>query len=271
MSNLTITLHGTFGFAEFRLIDSEGQVERFFIPASKLTDDRVVISVASVTAHNVYFSVVPRTEMRGTRDACGSANAVWCDYDNDESEPDWNLPPSALVRTSPGRWQAYWFLDSPLRDLDQLEAINRSIANAEGGDLQATDRARVLRLPGSYNLKYPEKPHVMLEYWNPDLRYSVEELCHAYPPTSLSPRRLNGVAHGPGPVWLPLIFDAIVDFLERSGFRPRISGNRAVALCPLHDDRNPSLSLHAERGWYCHAGCGQGRLTRLANILGVRV
>ena len=78
-------------------------------------------------------------------------------------------------------------------------------------------------------------------------------------------------AESTDPKWLILVFDALIDFLERNGFRPVINGASASALCPLHDDHQPSLSLHAERGWKCFAGCGQGRLTRLANLLGVRV
>ncbi|MDA1280869.1 MAG: bifunctional DNA primase/polymerase [Chloroflexi bacterium] len=73
------------------------------------------------------------------------------------------------------------------------------------------------------------------------------------------------------PNWLRLVFDALVDRLEALGKQPRFSGEQVLALCPLHDDRQPSLSLHPTRGWKCFAGCGQGRLTRLANLLDVRV
>ena len=37
-----------------------------------------------------------------------------------------------------------------------------------------------------------------------------------------------------------------------------LSGN-----CPLHDDRNPSFSIHPVRGWKCFTGCGEGKLTEL--------
>ena len=31
------------------------------------------------------------------------------------------------------------------------------------------------------------------------------------------------------------------------------------ALCPFHDDHNPSLSVNViHGGWRCHAGCGSG-------------
>src|SRR5262249_10591850 len=36
-------------------------------------------------------------------------------------------------------------------------------------------------------------------------------------------------------------------------------GGEAAALCPFHDDTNPSLSVNVETGlWCCHAGCGGG-------------
>src|SRR2546430_2681676 len=40
----------------------------------------------------------------------------------------------------------------------------------------------------------------------------------------------------------------------------RKCGNGYVALCPAHDDSNPSLSITEKRGkvlWHCQAGCSQ--------------
>lgn len=43
-----------------------------------------------------------------------------------------------------------------------------------------------------------------------------------------------------------------------------IAGNRRV-LCPLHDDRNPSLDVREGAGvWTCRAGCGGGGAFDLA-------
>jgi putative DNA primase/helicase len=36
-------------------------------------------------------------------------------------------------------------------------------------------------------------------------------------------------------------------------------GNEIQALCPFHQDRNPSFTANIKSGmWICHAGCGQG-------------
>lgn len=46
-------------------------------------------------------------------------------------------------------------------------------------------------------------------------------------------------------------------------------GVNAMASCPFHEDRNPSLSIHQDEGvWMCHR-CGErGDLSHLANLLG---
>jgi hypothetical protein len=36
------------------------------------------------------------------------------------------------------------------------------------------------------------------------------------------------------------------------------------AYCPLHPDAHPSMSINFRKGvWYCHAGCGGGRIEDL--------
>ena len=88
-----------------------------------------------------------------------------------------------------------------------------------------------------------------------------------------SERRDSGTNHrGDGPGWLPLVFEAICDYLENRGHRLHHTRSGAVSTtCPLHDDRSPSFSMHSVYGWKCFAGCGQGRLTLLAANLGIRI
>lgn len=50
----------------------------------------------------------------------------------------------------------------------------------------------------------------------------------------------------------------IVTVLERLGCQPHRKGRRWIAICPLHDDKRPSLSVDADRGlWHCFP-CGEG-------------
>lgn len=271
MTDLLTELHRAGGYAEFRAINSDGAVTRFFKHAGELGDKSIRFLTELYGASNIYFSAVPRIRLGGSKSDCGVASAVWCDYDVPERIPEWKLGPSAAVSTSPGKLQVYWLLSEPERDLAVIESLNRSIAQAHGGDAQATDRARVLRLPGSRNHKYPDRPVVTFAEWSPHVRYSIEELLATYPSIEPLYDRPSSVSNADAPSWLPLVFQAIADYLERNGFRPVVRDDSLVSLCPLHDDNNPSLSVHSQRGWYCHAGCGSGRITRLANLLGVRV
>jgi len=61
------------------------------------------------------------------------------------------------------------------------------------------------------------------------------------------------------------LFDEILSRLQKVA-GPDSSGNYS-ALCPFHDDHNPSLSIHPERGFLCFACKEKGPLKKLATIL----
>ena len=54
--------------------------------------------------------------------------------------------------------------------------------------------------------------------------------------------------------------------LEHMGINFKPSGDGwGIAVCPIHDDSSPSMSINFERGtWHCYAGCGQGSMVDLA-------
>jgi hypothetical protein len=161
-----------------------------------------------------------------------------------------------VVETSPDRFQALWMLKKPSADLDRIEAINHSIASRHGGDSNCCDRARVLRLPGFRNLKYAAQPYARLVVCRPDRLFTVEQLEAAFPAVaSTSPSGHSSRSHHRDvPTWLGLVFAAVVDYLSAMGLTPHPSADGGVmARCPLHNDRNPSLSVHPTRGWKC---CG---------------
>ena len=86
------------------------------------------------------------------------------------------------------------------------------------------------------------------------------------------PKPLSRGQFAPAPGWLGLVFDAVVSSIEGRGGRLHPSRDGGlIGRCPLHDDHSPSFSIHPAHGWKCFAGCGQGRLTLLAALLGVRV
>jgi len=82
---------------------------------------------------------------------------------------------------SGGGYQPYWLFREPVELLDgnltQVEHINRGLALALGGDVGATDAARILRLPGTYNMKLADNPRPVKIVWcEPQRVYDLAEL-----------------------------------------------------------------------------------------------
>lgn len=138
---------------------------------------------ANQSGFNVAFSVCPRGAGRhGDKAHVVQANALWVDLDAekfDASDPARGkelalahlrraLPeasqPTILVDSGFG-FHAYWPLNKPYAfDLDgareHFENLLRRLAALLHGDESVADIARVMRLPGTYNFKIPEKPRL---------------------------------------------------------------------------------------------------------------
>jgi Domain of unknown function (DUF927)/RepB DNA-primase from phage plasmid len=86
-----------------------------------------------------------------------------------------------LVIDSGGGYQPYWVfreaIDLTNGNLEYIERINRGLAFALGGDVAATDAARILRLPGTYNMKLAGNPRPVEIVWcDPSQVYDLSEL-----------------------------------------------------------------------------------------------
>jgi len=268
-------------FVERRAIYTDGRVDQLFHQLETLRE-QPQLWAASLFSEifdgkaNVYYSVASRQKASLRANSVGVALTAYADFDDEEAVHEFAIPPSAVVQTSPSnrKYQTYWFLDEASPDLDLLLAICRAIPNS---DLNAVDAARVLRAPGFQNLKYEHRPRAKMIRLNTDRRYQLDELARAFPPAARQPKSFRRTPTSRELLKRQLIFDAIVEHLFQAGCNPRYrSDGGVIALCPLHEDTNPSLSVHPEWGWHCFAGCanrvgGAGRLSRLANHLGVRV
>jgi hypothetical protein len=90
------------------------------------------------------------------------------------------LRPSILV-DSGGGFQPYWLFREPVSltngHFARLERINKGLSLALGGDVGVTDAARILRLPGTYNMKLAGNPRPVKILWHePDRLYDLAEL-----------------------------------------------------------------------------------------------
>ena len=96
---------------------------------------------------------------------------------------EYPLPPSLTVQTSPGKFQRYWLISPHTAPaLDAWNAVQGGMA-AWGNDPSVKDAARVLRLPGTYNMK--AEPFRAMELPTPfplPAVYDWDEIATAFAP-----------------------------------------------------------------------------------------
>ena len=87
------------------------------------------------------------------------------------------LPPCWLIETSPGNHQAGYLLGEPLADGNAADRLMHAIVAAGLCDPGANGpRARLARLPVAVNAKHTPPCPCRLAEWQPDRRYSIDEL-----------------------------------------------------------------------------------------------
>ena len=105
-------------------------------------------------------------------------------------------PPSWMIETSPGNFQAGYIFAAPVTDHKQAEALKDALIDAGLCDAGATGAtARWMRLPVAINgkAKYGNpSPRCRLTQWRPDLRYSIEQIIDALELTPPQPTRQPG-------------------------------------------------------------------------------
>jgi hypothetical protein len=110
------------------------------------------------SSQNCYFGVATRDGEGGKKENIVQNPALWCDVDFKDTPADRlketakNFPfkPTVIIHTG-GGYHLYWVLREPVgpESIDILENVNRRIAVALGGDLNACDASRILRIPGT--------------------------------------------------------------------------------------------------------------------------
>ncbi len=143
-----------------------GLVQRI-ATAEKLAMPRFQAWLRRANAHggDVYISVnalKPESTSR-TRADVHLIRHIYLDIDHNGPEVvekllnDPRVPkPNYLLNTSPGKFQMLWKVQD--FSMPQAEALQRAMAMEFGADRAVVDSARVLRIPGLYNKKYPQ-PH----------------------------------------------------------------------------------------------------------------
>jgi hypothetical protein len=229
---------------------------------------QALASATRTAEKECWCSVLPRTEAMAGGKAVPGGTLLWADVDTPGTL--WRaralrerLPVRLLVESggaadpSEPRWHLYLAVSRWLA-ADELEAANARVTTLLGGD-RVGDRGRLMRLPGTRNLK-GGRPGRWCRVVACDLHapvLDVEEVVGGLPEAAqrpTSPVRLSsrsGSAAG------------LEELAAREWFAllepDRPISEYGYARCPLHDDHIPSLKLYDEPrdGWYCWA-CARG-------------
>jgi hypothetical protein len=135
---------------------------RFWITAGECAECAIGLHSLSVEGLNIFIGVNPRRYAGGTKDSVGICRSVWVDLDNvtfDEAKERWEdlLPSPSLLVASGHGYHAYWLLSQPFvvrsrRQRDTFETMLKALYADLGADT-TNDVSRILRLPGTWNVK----------------------------------------------------------------------------------------------------------------------
>ena len=191
----------------------EGKVEIRPLPGQPGFFD--IDDYASIDSHcskrnssNLYFGVGTRDGYSGGKENLVNIPAVWCDCDFKDSSREivaekfkaFPFKPSIIVKSG-GGIHLYWLLKEPADKsvIDNIEDINHRIADQLGGDHNACDASRILRIPGTTNLKYnpPKECEVIL---SDDFYYDLSDFLEILPKSDHKRTHKNDTENNPG--WL---------------------------------------------------------------------
>lgn len=112
--------------------------------------------------NNIWFCTSLLSRAERVKDACLPGSLVWADLDYMNPD-DIKPPPSALVESSPSRYQAFWRLNAKVPP-DVQEDFSRRLAYSLGADRSGWDLTQLLRVPYTFNMKYAQPPKVKVHF-----------------------------------------------------------------------------------------------------------
>jgi hypothetical protein len=250
-------------FLEVRWRPRAARMRRRFISVGRLGDAALLMRLLA-PENDVYVGVAPRDGSgHGGRAAIGALHLAYIESDHAataERLAAFAHPPTMVIASgTPGHHQVYWLLDRRYPPAE-VEAANRRLARALGGDPACADSARILRPPGTLNHKEITTRSVTLLVLREHARFSLAQLSEGLPadPSPPAPGRPRVMRRGSTyPLDSGLRAIPAAEYVRvLAGLVPDSEGK---VLCPFHRDRNPSLQLYADGGFYCFgSGCGAG-------------
>jgi energy-coupling factor transporter ATP-binding protein EcfA2 len=205
----------------------EDTESRYFVFPDQTEEAARYATEESAAGREAYFCAHLLHARRRVKENAEAIATLWCELDGAEV-PNGKLKPTAVVESSPGHYHVYWRLTDMVSP-EVAERLNRKLAHHIGADTSGFDLTQLLRVPGTVNYKYEDRPVVRLLDIEPGRAYAPAELDELLPPFSQ-----NGhLASRDGIGGSPVVLDA-EGMKVWCGEKPKLKADRQV-------DRSASL------------------------------
>lgn len=164
--------------------------------------DKVLPELLALQGHGAgVFLTINQTDLTGRLATNVVAlRSLFVDGDGTQLPTSWGCPPSLVVSRAPDRWHAYWLLGEgePVAGFKEAQL---HLAAVYGGDAKVHDLSRVMRVPGFFHLKDPNRPQVYrIQQCDPARVYTISNVVAAHPMTAAHAARLEAATESPIPV-----------------------------------------------------------------------
>lgn len=192
------------GYIELRALLDKEKPKIKFVPLNtdwQTIREQVDKFCKDYKAWNLYFGVATRDGKGGTKENVVSISCGWADIDFKNTPEDkfnkklkaFPFKPTIIIRSGNGV-HLYFLLSLPVeqKNRSRIEHINQWIESELGGD-NVGNIDRILRLPGTVNHKYDNKPLCEIVEINTNT-YKLDDLLNNIPESVTKPTR-NNKAH----------------------------------------------------------------------------
>ncbi len=137
------------------------------------------VANATAAGQEVYACAHLLTKQKRIKANAAPVSVLWVDHDR-AGWPNDAPRPTAIVESSPGRWQVYVRLTEAIEPA-RAERLNKRLTAMVGADPSGFDLTQLLRVPGTINHKYEGMPPVRLIHEGGEA-YDPDELEQMLPP-----------------------------------------------------------------------------------------
>lgn len=130
----------------------------------------------------VYFCTHLLTEERRKKASAAPVRCLYAEIDGGQDGPLHNAVEryaTAIVESSPGRYHVYIRLTHTITP-EEAEHLNKRFARTVEGDPSGADLTQLLRVPGTPNNKYPDKPTVRTRRLLVDTSHDPDTLARVF-------------------------------------------------------------------------------------------